>query len=68
MQEAKKGHGFCWTCARFDADASTVEVDGCYWACPYETVVYDFSKPRKQPYKELSRIPYAYPDDEDDDE
>lgn len=30
-------------------------VDGCYWACPYELVAFDFSKPMDLPYPELHR-------------
>lgn len=30
--------------------------DGCYWACPYELVFYDFSNPMNVPYNELSRV------------
>ena len=30
-------------------------VDGCYWACPYEIVFYDFSDPSRLPLPELDR-------------
>jgi hypothetical protein len=50
---AKKGYGFCWIDV-FPLGNELV-VEGCYWACPYEKVTYDFSEPDKLPYKEISR-------------
>ena len=51
-----KGVGFCWTAAFASNDSKILAVEGCYWACPYEIVFYDFSKPSKLPYRELLRI------------
>ena len=44
-EEAKKGHGFCWSSYKLLPDGITLQVDGCYWACPYETRFYDVSNP-----------------------
>lgn len=33
-----------------------IVIDGCYWACPYELVFYDFSNPMNMPYNELFRV------------
>jgi hypothetical protein len=31
-------------------------VDGCYWACPFDVVLYDFRNPEDLPLRELSRV------------
>jgi len=46
-EEAKKGHGFCWAAHEFNAEHSLLIVDGCFWACPYEYKIYDFSDPMR---------------------
>ncbi len=56
--EAYKGSGFCWTAAYPSPDGLTLAVDGCYWACPYELVFFDFSEPMTLPLPELDRITY----------
>ena len=43
--EAKDGFGFCWIGYEFHAPTQMLIVDGCYWACPYETRFYDFRTP-----------------------
>lgn len=50
-----KGFGFCWVDIHPSPDRKVVAVDGCYWACPYEVVLFDFSEPLKLPYRELER-------------
>ncbi len=30
-------------------------MDSCFWACPYELVAFDFSKPMALPYEEADR-------------
>lgn len=54
-KEAKKGFGFC--CSNFYASASGryLAVSGCYWACPSEVRIFDFSDPLKMPWPELHR-------------
>jgi hypothetical protein len=54
--EGYDGSGFCWSAAFPSPDSSILAVDGCYWACPYELVLYDFTQPDILPYKELKRI------------
>jgi len=39
------GHAFCWTGAQITPDGNTLIVDGCHWACPFETRFYDFTDP-----------------------
>jgi hypothetical protein len=55
-EEAYNGTGFCWVAAYPSPDGRTVAVDGCYWACPYELVLYDFTEPETLPLRELDRI------------
>jgi hypothetical protein len=43
--DAFEGFGFCWAGYRLLEDGKTLEVDGCYWACPYELRLYDVSDP-----------------------
>lgn len=49
-----EGHGWCWITAYPSPDGKLVAVFGCYWACPYDLRVYDFSEPDKTPLKLLS--------------
>ncbi len=55
-QEAFDGRGFCWYAARPSADGKTLAVEGCYWACPSELIVFDFSDPSLSPLPELHRV------------
>ncbi len=50
------GGGFCWTAAWQSPDSTLLAVEGCYWACPYEVVFFDFAEPDLLPYKELLRV------------
>lgn len=50
------GVGFCWTSAVSSSDSTILAVDGCYWACPYDMVFFDFRNPDELPFKELKRI------------
>ncbi|QBK03743.1 hypothetical protein DW355_02215 [Hylemonella gracilis] len=54
--EAYKGQGFCWATAYPSPTGDTIAVEGCYWACPYELVFYDFTNPAQSPLPEISRI------------
>lgn len=36
---------FCWVSANLLEDGKTLLVEGCYWACPYEYRLVDFSNP-----------------------
>ena len=44
-EEAKAGHGFCWASYKYNTDHQLLIVSGCFWACPYEVRLYDFSDP-----------------------
>ncbi len=50
------GYGFCWLNAIASNKGNIIAVEGCYWACPYDIVFFDFSNPDELPYKELMRI------------
>lgn len=56
---------FIWTSADYDSGTDLLAVTGCIWACPYSTIVLDFSRPlRPQPperWLDLRRI--VDPDD-----
>ncbi len=53
--DTMKGFGFCWSSMHPSPDKRVLAVDGCYWACPYEVVLFDFREPMKLPYPELER-------------
>lgn len=58
--EAHNGMGFCWAEAYPSPDGTIVAVEGCYWACPYELVFFDFSDPERLPLPEIERISDLY--------
>lgn len=63
------GENWCWVQVNnFDREKKTIEVEGCYWAWPYEIITFDFSDPRKLPYKQLDCRPAPYEEEEPDDE
>ena len=41
---------FIWTSIFLSPDKTKLAVTGCYWACPYEIVVYDCTKLTELPY------------------
>jgi hypothetical protein len=51
-----QGCGFCWAAVYPSPDGLVLAVDGCYWACPYEVVFYDFQRPSQLPLTELARL------------
>jgi hypothetical protein len=51
-----KGSGFCWAAVYPSPDSLVLAVAGCYWACPYELVLFDFRNPAILPYPELARF------------
>jgi hypothetical protein len=55
-EEGYRGCGFCWTAAYPSPDTLVLAVDGCYWACPYDVVLYDFRDPEDLPLRELARV------------
>lgn len=50
------GYGFCWADVTMSPNKSIIAVEGCYWACPYDIVFFDFRNPDEFPPKELKRI------------
>lgn len=60
------GTGFCWISHTFVPETQELKVEGCFWACPYEIVTYDFSDPDTVPLKELKREDVPYEDEEDE--
>lgn len=54
--EGYDGMGFCWTAAYPSPDSKLLAVDGCYWACPYQLMIYDFTEPERLPYREVESI------------
>jgi predicted protein tyrosine phosphatase len=54
--EAFEGRGFCWTAVKPSPDRKTLAVEGCYWACETELVLFDFSNPMASPLPEKRRI------------
>lgn len=50
------GVGFCWTAVYPSPDRLVLAVDGCFWACPYEVVLFDFRKPAQLPLREMARM------------
>lgn len=51
---ASQGFGFCWAKHWPSPDKTMLAVSGCYWACPYEMRVYDFSEPMNPPWPMLT--------------
>ena len=50
------GWGFCWVNVFPSPDGQVIAVDGCFWACSYELVFYDFRQPDAPPFSELERV------------
>ncbi len=48
---------FIWTDIHVSADKTKLAVTGCYWACPFEIVVYDCTELTKLPYTCVYRQP-----------
>ena len=49
-EEANIGAGFCWSSIHPSPSQQILAVSGCYWACPYEVIFYDFSDPMTMPW------------------
>ena len=54
---AEQGSGFCWVAHYPSPDGRFIFVDGCYWGCPYELVLFDFTQPMQLPYAEIKQWP-----------
>lgn len=55
-EDGYEGGGFCWAAAYPSPDSEVLAIEGCYWACPYDVVFFDFSSPDELPYRELARV------------
>ncbi len=55
-ESGHKGWAFCWTAAYPSPDLTLLAVEGCFWACPYDLVFFDFREPDKLPYPEIARF------------
>lgn len=44
-----KGEMFIWTDVFYNADNNMLAVSGCYWACPFGTLILDFTHPLEEP-------------------
>jgi hypothetical protein len=67
--ENKKDQHWCWVAVNsHDAQAKTLRISGCYWACPFDVATVDFSNPMKLPYPVISVEDEPCEDDNDDDD
>ncbi|MDR1120377.1 MAG: hypothetical protein LBM08_05625 [Dysgonamonadaceae bacterium] len=48
------GETFIWCSVKYCAVNDVLAVQGCYWACPYGFIFYDFSAPMEVPLKLLT--------------
>ena len=53
--EGYKGFGFCWSNIVGIYNNKLI-VEGCYWACPYECVVYNITNIEQLPLQEIARF------------
>jgi len=53
--EGYKGFGFCWSNI-VGVYNNKLIVEGCYWACPYDCLVYDITNIEQLPLPELDRF------------
>ena len=53
--EGYKGFGFCWSNIVGIYNNKLI-VEGCYWACPYECVIYDITNIEQLPLQEIDRF------------
>lgn len=65
-----KGEQFwCWAApVSHDAEARQLVISGCYWACPYDRITFDFSHPMSPPYAILNTEDEPWEDEGEDDE
>lgn len=48
--------GFIWTDFHLSPDGKILATIGCYWACPSEVKIFDFTNPMDLPLKELKEF------------
>ena len=61
-KSALEGFGWCIIDVVFDEETCELSADGCVWACPYQTIRFDFSSPDQLP------LPVLDVEDEEDEE
>jgi len=54
-EAAEEGFGWCWIGGEPSPDKKLLALSGCYWAAPYEIVIFDFSEPMSLPWRQLHR-------------
>lgn len=47
------GETFIWTGTHYNKNTKLPVVEGCFWACPFDLLVVDFSDPACVPYPEF---------------
>lgn len=52
---AEEGFGWCWVGGDPSPDKKLLALSGCYWAAPYEIIVFDFATPMSFPWREMHR-------------
>lgn len=58
---------WCWAGpVSHDPEKKELVIVGCYWACPYDHITFDFSNPMAPPYTILKDEPEPYEEDEED--
>jgi hypothetical protein len=58
---------WCWAGpVSHDPEKKELVIVGCYWACPYDHITFDFSNPMAPPYAILKEEPEPYEEDEED--
>jgi hypothetical protein len=50
---------FIWTNIYISPDKTKLAVTGCYWACPFEIVIYDCTNLTELPYPRIHRQPLS---------
>lgn len=61
----KQREFWCWVQPlEYDEDSKSLEVEGCYWACPFTKRRFDLTYPMNPPYPVISEL-YLNEDDED---
>jgi len=53
---SSKEDRFIWAEFYPSPSRNRIAIIGCYWACPYEVIVYDFTDPLNLPLKRLTEI------------
>ena len=52
-ESLRGGETFIWTGTHYNRKTDLLVVEGCFWACPSDLLVVDFSDPARVPYPEF---------------